>query len=428
MIWLLACTDPAPPLDRAAMLDPESCEECHPSHVEEWRSSMHAYAAADPVFLAMNARGQRETDGALGNLCINCHAPMAVREGATEDGLNLDEVDPALLGVTCYTCHAATGVHEDFNNAIDYTDDLVMRGGIDDPVENTAHASARGELQDRASIESSSMCGTCHDVVTPVGLHLERTYAEWKTTQYSQPVDGLQQTCGNCHMDGVDGLAADYEGSPERRVHSHRFPGVDTALTDFPGAAELEADVQKHLDPVVLPSLSVCEAGDGVQIKLVLDNVAAGHGWPSGAAQDRRGWAQVTAWVGDEQVFQTGVVPEGTAVHDVEDPDRPTFGDLLYNAEDERVHMFWEATRYESSQLIGLTPDTDIHARFSWNVGAVYPTKVEVRVFLRAIDVDVLQSLVDSGDLDPAFLTAVPTRELANGYLVWESLVEPCGA
>ena len=40
---------------------------------------MHAYAAEDPVFLAMNARGQRETKGALGDFCVKCHAPMAVQ-------------------------------------------------------------------------------------------------------------------------------------------------------------------------------------------------------------------------------------------------------------------------------------------------------------------------------------------------------------
>lgn len=277
-------------------------------------------------------------------------------------------------------------------------------------------------------LESSTMCGSCHDVVTPAGVDLERTYAEWLTTQYAQPIDGLQQTCGNCHMDGVDGVAANVEDAPARRVHSHRFPGVDTALTDFPGREELEADVQKHLDPVVLPSLGVCEGGEGVEIQLVLDNVAAGHGWPSGAAQDRRGWAQVTAWVGEEQAFQSGAVPEGTAVHDVDDPGRPDFGDLLYNADGERVHMFWEAASYESSQLLGLTPDVDTHARFSWQLGAIRPTKVEVRVFLRAIDVDVLQSLINSGDLDAAYLDAIPTRELANGHLVWQGLVDPCGA
>ena len=55
---------------------------------------MHAYASDDPVFRAMNERGQRETDGGLGSFCIQCHAPIAVHEGATSNGLNLDQVAP----------------------------------------------------------------------------------------------------------------------------------------------------------------------------------------------------------------------------------------------------------------------------------------------------------------------------------------------
>ena len=42
---------------------------------------MHAYAAEDPVFLAMNQRGQRETNGELGDFCVQCHAPVAVHVG-----------------------------------------------------------------------------------------------------------------------------------------------------------------------------------------------------------------------------------------------------------------------------------------------------------------------------------------------------------
>ena len=81
-----------PALSREELLNPETCKSCHPKHYREWASSMHAYAAKDPVFLAMNQRGQRETKGKLGDFCVNCHAPMAVREGKTKDGLNLDRV------------------------------------------------------------------------------------------------------------------------------------------------------------------------------------------------------------------------------------------------------------------------------------------------------------------------------------------------
>src|SRR5262245_37783477 len=113
-LWALAlaCTDSVglPRLDQAALEDPRTCEGCHPDQFREWSGSMHAYAAQDPVFLAMNARGQRETQGALGTFCVNCHAPVAVRQGLTKDGLNLASLPASKKGVTCYFCHSVNEV------------------------------------------------------------------------------------------------------------------------------------------------------------------------------------------------------------------------------------------------------------------------------------------------------------------------------
>src|SRR3954469_18762632 len=90
---------PVTPLDREALLDPEACKTCHPVAYQEWSGSMHAYASEDPVFRAMNQRAQRESDGALGTFCVKCHAPMAVQEGATADGMNLDTLPQKMKGV-----------------------------------------------------------------------------------------------------------------------------------------------------------------------------------------------------------------------------------------------------------------------------------------------------------------------------------------
>lgn len=46
-------------LTREELMKPEACKDCHPKHYREWSASMHAYASQDPVFVAMNKRGQR---------------------------------------------------------------------------------------------------------------------------------------------------------------------------------------------------------------------------------------------------------------------------------------------------------------------------------------------------------------------------------
>jgi hypothetical protein len=81
----------------------------------------------------MNARGQEETNGKLGELCVNCHAPMAVQEGATADGLDIDAVPKHLQGVTCYFCHNVERVLGTHNNPLVLANDVTMRGGLSKP-------------------------------------------------------------------------------------------------------------------------------------------------------------------------------------------------------------------------------------------------------------------------------------------------------
>ncbi len=410
-------------LSREALLNPESCKDCHPVHFEQWQGSMHAYAAKDPVFLAMNQRGQRETNGELGTFCIDCHAPLAVRMGLTDDGTNLDEVPEHLTGVTCAYCHQVTGVHGDRNNPLDIAEDLIFRGPFANAFEVDAHETAYSPLHDRNSLESSELCGSCHDIETPAGLHLERTYLEWRESLYnSSSVFGL--TCGDCHMRGSDGVAADIDGVSLRRIHDHSFAAVDVALTEFPGKeAQLEA-VQQSLNTTVAAILCVGGPEGTTLINLTLENVSAGHSWPSGASQDRRAWVELRAFNGSDEVWSTGVIQEGEALLPSTDSQLMNFGDTLFNDEGDQVHMFWEATSLESFVLPApaansVVGDGSAHVIRDFLVQDVTVDRVELRVRLRPMGLDVLDDLIESGDLDPAIREAMPTFDLEGASLTW---------
>jgi hypothetical protein len=337
-------------LSRAKLLDPATCSDCHPKHYQEWSGSMHAYASDDPLFLAMNERGQREAQ--LGAFCVNCHAPLAVREGATADGLNLADVPQALHGVTCFFCHAADQVQGTHNDPLHLATDGVMRGEFNDPVPNTAHASGYSVFHDRDRLESAQLCGSCHDIVNGHGAHIERTFEEWQGSVFEQPNLGL--SCSQCHMDQSATLepAANAPGVFSRRLHSHRFPGVDVALTPFPDADAQRDAVQKFLDTTLQSALCVRGIGLGTTtLQVILDSVAAGHSWPSGSAQDRRAWIEVNAYANGVSVYQSGVVPAGGFVNDVQDPDIWILRDCMVDDQDQEVHTFWDATGYESTQL-----------------------------------------------------------------------------
>jgi hypothetical protein len=428
---LIGCGAPAkgPGLSADEALDPAACQGCHPAHVAEWAGSMHAYAGDDPIFRAMNARGQRETDGALGDGCVVCHAPTAARLGLTDDGLNLDEVDPGLRGVGCVACHAVDGVTGVANHALTFADEVVMRGGIEDPIATPAHGSAWSRLHDRRAPASSGMCGACHDLVTPSGFPLERTYAEWTHTLFAEPEPGKLQTCGGCHMEGLAGRSAEVPGAPARGRHDHRMPGVDIALIDWPDRAAQAAAVQASLDTTVQTRLEVFDYGGGTGVQLTLDNVGAGHHFPSGAAHHRRAWVELVAEDADGLViWSTGVLDAGEDVEAAaaEDPALWWLGDLARGADGAPAHFTWEVASADRGGLPGPSrhpsdhPDHENpHLVRTWSLPGLNPTRVRARLHLRPVADAVLDDLVASGDLDPAVRAAVPTWTLAGAAAEW---------
>ena len=421
-----------PKLTAEELMDPQTCAQCHQEHFKEWSGSMHAYAAEDPVFVAMNARGQRETQGALGDFCVKCHAPMAVQTGATKDGLNLADVPARLRGVTCFFCHAVDAVKGTHDNPLTLASDGVMRGGIVDPLANSAHSAGYSPLLDRSTASSSSLCGSCHDIVAPLGAHLERTYAEWQGTLFSHANTLL--TCSQCHMDGRDGVAAQVPAAPARRLHHHGFPGVDVALTEFAETKAQAAAVQQSLDTTLQAALCVKGADSaGATIQVVLDNVGAGHLWPSGVAHDRRAWVEVKAYSKGQIVYQSGVAEGGKSVTLLAEPDLWLMRECLFDQQGKRVAMFWEAASVESSQLPG--PTTNVPTDPDYYLTHVFrnyprptstpsslatpPDRVTMRVRLVPVGFDVLDDLVASGDLAASVKAKMPVFTIAGATLEW---------
>ncbi|MCA9537436.1 MAG: hypothetical protein KC620_01030 [Myxococcales bacterium] len=419
-------TPARPPLTADELLDPEACRECHPSHVQEWSGSMHAYAGDDPVFRAMNARGQRETEGALGDFCVQCHAPLALRLGLTADGTNLDDVPAHLRGVTCAFCHTVDAIEGTHNNPLRLADDGVMRGGTVDPVPSTGHAAAWSPLHDRSDLRSSALCGACHDIVTPAGVHLERTSAEWQGSVFNDDDPAVRNTCNDCHLPGRDGRIADVEGAPVRRVHDHSMPGVDIALTPFADTGAQRSLVQRSLDTTLVTELCVIPRQGGAEVEVYVENIAAGHQVPSGAALDRRLWVELIGYANDAEVYRSGVVPDGEPIALLDDPDLWLFREIGYDADGNQVHLFWQVARTEAEALPSpnvLPPGSpgyvNPHVGRRYRIIGETPDRVTLRVRMRPMGLEVLDELIESGDLDPAVRAAMPTFDLALATLTW---------
>jgi hypothetical protein len=407
-------------LDREALVDPAGCVGCHADHVREWSGSMHAYASDDPVFQAMNRLGQRATGGALGDFCVGCHAPVAVAAGLTGGTGDLTGVPRELRGVTCIACHQVAEVVTLHNGGLTWANDDVMFGGLADPEDTGAHRSAYSPLVDGNQVGSSDMCGACHDV--RVGeVAIESTHAEWSTSVFADPVTGV--SCSGCHLPGRDGVAA--LGGPSRRVHDHTMGGVDLPLTPWPEREAQERAIARDLAGVLAARLCVYPTGGGVRVEVLLDNILSGHAFPSGVTHARRAWVEVLAEEAGAVTFERGRFAADAVItpYGPED-DTWIMTSRFLGTDGEEVAQAWEAKSIESSLLTpAVTRDPGdpryYHAQTrTWFVAGL-PDRVEMVVRLEAIGLDVIDSLIAAGELDPAVRTQIARHELRGTRREW---------
>ncbi|HKP61319.1 MAG TPA: DUF2330 domain-containing protein [Polyangiales bacterium] len=441
-------------LSREQLRDPESCKGCHPIHYREWSASMHAYAAKDPVFIAMNARGQRETNGELGDFCIQCHAPMAVADKLSKDGLNLDELPDRNRGVSCYFCHNVASIEGDHNGKLALAHDNTMRGPIRDPLQPPAHRAEYSEIFEEENPKSSAMCGGCHDIVTPTGVHLERTFQEYRAGIFSKSSTGKPPafaSCVGCHMPGQNALAAVAPaGTTERTVHEHLWPGIDVALIDHPHREAMRSAVEDCQLAAASFSFFKLEVTPPDLFTFEFET-NAGHNQPSGAAQDRRMWLEFMAYDASGALIESvssgniadGELEEKPKKDPKHDPSLLMFRDRIFDAQGKPVHMFWEAEKspaypegYTSSAL-PVASTTYIEGKHTvvkqyraLGPDGQLPARVTARLRIRPIGVDVLRDLVESGDLDPAIAAQMPTLNFA-AQIEWtpeSGLMKPISA
>lgn len=448
-LLLAACGDgdSGPKYSVEMLQDPNTCLECHPTHHTEWSGSMHAYAATDPVFRAMHERGQRETNGELGLFCVSCHAPMAVQTGVITEAnvrdFDFDTLEPKDDGITCYFCHNVERVNGEHNNPLQLAMDQTMRGGIKNAVTNEAHYSSYAELMDNDYDDNTSaMCGACHDIVTPAGVHVERTFAEWKGSIFAtNPDKSARLSCGSCHMEPFDGVIADAPGVTSRPYgrHDHKFPAIDLAAVDFPQRAEQEMAVRSFLEgsskivgaarvPGTAPPGGVCMQPDGIFVRI--DALSVGHNFPSGSAFDRRAWLEVIAYdaeVGGNVVFSSGVVPDGVDPEQIGDPHLLGLWDRAKKANGETAHFLWEVATIEDRRdqlgriadvLTPATTNVPTEPEFDHSVKKLFTAaaplrgqikRIEARLLVRPLSFEVLHDLEASGDLDLSMLAPQPT-------------------
>jgi len=236
--------------------------------------------------------------------------------------------------------------------------------------------------------------------------------------------------------------------------HEHLWPGIDQAMTAFPETAAQAAAIQRDLDPAVAvigPSGfasnvqpgGICLDPPGV-LSVRIDSIGTAHGWPSGAAQDRRAWLEVVASdSGGKPLFTSGTLPlpDGRPLPDRMDPeqlaDPNLFGlwDRAFKDDGSPAHFFWDIARVDSKLLrppVTLdknSPAFDHSTTVRFDVTASFTTidRITARIRIRPLTYALLDDLVGSGDLDAAVAGHLPTLDIIGTQSTWTAATKGTG-
>ena len=229
-----------------------TCGVCHPKHYKEWAVSQHAYAQISPIYLSLNNRINELSNGSNGDFCLRCHSPVGANLGESSFMSNLDRHPASREGITCVVCHRIDRAYNKASGRL-----ALVEGGLTEPVfgpEGNAELKQvldtpekyrvvtdpdqpgrqiHAEAKLFQNIQSSTFCGSCHDVTLFNGFRLEEAFSEYRVS----PAAAKGITCQDCHMGKIQGKVSGYAEGPAavvgdvptktRKITSHLFSGPD---------------------------------------------------------------------------------------------------------------------------------------------------------------------------------------------------------
>lgn len=261
----------------------KACRNCHPDHYREWSVSPHAYAQLSPVFNAMSNKLIKKNNGTLGDFCIRCHTPVGMALNEPIAMANADRHPTSREGVTCVVCHrvnqawgkgagrlalAAGDLHTPVSGPVgDKRLALVLANpekyGVLKPAPDSEvkGRSVHGGVVPFFQLTTPGFCGSCHDVFAPNGFRLEDALSEYKSSPAARE---KHQSCQDCHMGMVPGVASGYAcgpaaivgavPTPDRKRTNHMIVGPDYSIVHpgiFPHNPAAVCEEHDHFRPAV---------------------------------------------------------------------------------------------------------------------------------------------------------------------------------
>jgi DNA-binding beta-propeller fold protein YncE/nitrate reductase cytochrome c-type subunit len=338
------------------------CKSCHSEIFDQWADSNHKNLVGTNPYYTLLENVAAEVEGEeFRKWCMGCHSPSAITTGLaskTTDTMDkLFESGAKTLinelkvhgnskleeGISCVACHRITKIEDAGGNAA-YTLNLTERKkyALEDSKFEVGQWLSEKFINSKPQRHIDSYmkpvykdpvyCASCHDEFTPgKGSKIVSTYKEWEQSKYNNPNDSSKnKSCIDCHMTymkddkfaPLQGRSTD-GGKIKKDVKVHYFSGSNHFLSGLKSKEHEDQTLQLLRTSAELD----VDVKDGT-IKVGVTNVGAGHHLPTGVADFRELWLDITVKDRDGKVvFESGKLKDDGNIGEDARPFMKVFGD-----------------------------------------------------------------------------------------------------
>ena len=233
-------------------MESESCKRCHEDVYNQWFSSAHHFSSFNNQWYRKSIEYMQDTIGTgPSKWCGGCHDPAVLYSGLMDTPIKQIVHRPeSQAGLGCMMCHSVADVKSTMGQGDFYleypklhelaaTQNPIARALHDFLVKLNPEPHRRVFLKPFMREQTAEFCSSCHKVHLDVPVNHYRwfrgfnEYDNWQASGVSgqgarsfyYPPKPAQ--CADCHMPLTP--SGDF-GNINGVVHSHRFPGANTAL------------------------------------------------------------------------------------------------------------------------------------------------------------------------------------------------------
>src|SRR5215467_14286288 len=230
----------------------QACERCHRDIYKQWYSSAHHFSSFNNQWYRKSIEYMQDVAGVKSSKwCAGCHDPALLFSGMFDTPIRQIENTPAgQAGLSCMMCHSIVDVKSTMGQGdfiLEYpklhelaaSENPIIRGLHDFMVRLNPEPHRRVFLKPFMRDQVPEFCSGCHKV------HLDQPFNNYRWLRGFNEYDNWQASgvsgqgarsfyyppnpmmCADCHMPLVPSKD---DGNINGYVHSHRFPGANTAV------------------------------------------------------------------------------------------------------------------------------------------------------------------------------------------------------